>query len=272
MNLKKEIKRLEAAARQKAEWSDRVESTKIGTHQLDRGHIGHLAAKMMKRSKAIEARLNREILEKSKLLKNIETADALKISPLQYHSQRLIELNKVTLYYGEKTVCRDISFRIEQGDRIALHGRNGSGKSSIIKLICGEEITYTGNFYKGSNLKISYIPQDTSFLKGSLDDYARVSGIDESLFKAILRKLDFSRVQFEKDIADYSAGQKKKVLIARSLCEKANLYIWDEPLNYVDVLSRIQIEELLMEYQPTILFVEHDKAFCENIATQIVSL
>ena len=79
-------------------------------------------------------------------------------------------------------------------------------------------------------------------------------------------------MQFEKDMADFSAGQKKKVLIARSLCEDAHLHIWDEPLNYVDVISRIQIEELLLKYAPTILFVEHDKAFCDNVATKTVEL
>jgi len=266
--LKKDIKRLEATAKQKADWSHRVEATKIGTHQSDRGHIGHLAAKMMKRSKAIEQRVSRQIEEKSKLLKNIEEADSLKISPVQYHSRRLVEFNNVSLFYDEKTVCSNITFTIEQGDRIALWGKNGSGKSSIIKLICGDEIAHSGRFFKGTGLKISYIPQDTSFLKGRLDDYAKINQIDESLFKAILRKLDFSRVQFEKDIADFSSGQKKKVLIAHSLCEKSNLYIWDEPLNYIDVLSRMQIEELILKYKPTMLFVEHDKAFCQNIATK----
>ena len=71
-------------------------------------------------------------------------------------------------------------------------------------------------------------------------------------------------------MGDYSAGQKKKVLIAASLCQQAHLYIWDEPLNYIDVLSRIQIEELIKTYKPTMLFVEHDKVFCNNIATKIV--
>ena len=71
---------------------------------------------------------------------------------------------------------------------------------------------------------------------------------------------------------DFSGGQKKKVLIARSLCERAHLYIWDEPLNFIDVISRMQIEELLIEYQPTILFVEHDRAFCENIATKVIEI
>ena len=83
-----------------------------------------------------------------------------------------------------------------------------------------------------------------------------------------MRKFDFSRTQFEKDMSDFSAGQRKKVLIAKSLCEKAHLYIWDEPLNYIDVFSRMQIERLLLEFKPAILFVEHDKSFCDKIATK----
>ena len=71
----------------------------------------------------------------------------------------------------------------------------------------------------------------------------------------------------DKDMADYSAGQKKKVLLARSLCESAHLYLWDEPLNYIDVLSRMQIEQLLLDYRPTMLFVEHDAAFVRRAAT-----
>ena len=270
--LKKEIKRLEGAARQRADWSYKVEATKIGNHVYDRGYVGHLAAKMMKRSKAIERRQKNMIEEKSKLLKNIEKAEPLKIATAAHHAGRLVELKDVSLFYGTRKVCENVSFTIEQGDRIALWGRNGSGKSSIIKLICGEKIDYTGDFYKAANLKISYVPQDTSFLKGSLNDYAERNNIDISLFLAILRKLDFERVQFEKDMSDFSAGQKKKVLIARSLCENANLFVWDEPLNYIDILSRMQIEELLTKYRPTILFVEHDISFCENIATKIVRL
>jgi lincosamide and streptogramin A transport system ATP-binding/permease protein len=87
-----------------------------------------------------------------------------------------------------------------------------------------------------------------------------------------LRKLDFSRAQFEKDMADFSAGQKKKVLIARSLCEDAHLHIWDEPMNYIDVISRMQIEEMLCRFRPTLLFVEHDRAFCDKVATGQIDL
>jgi lincosamide and streptogramin A transport system ATP-binding/permease protein len=274
--LRKDIKRLSDAAKRTSNWSHEVEKTKNGTRnsgsKVDKGYIGHKAAKMMKRSKSIEQRQESAIDDRSKLLKNIESAEDLKITQLAYHKNQLAALEHVSINYGEKVVCQDVSFTIEQGERIALSGKNGSGKSSIIKLLCGEHIDYTGTFRKGSQLQISYVSQDTSHLLGNLKDYAKNNGIDESLFKAILRKLDFARVQFEKDISSFSGGQKKKVLIAKSLSEKAHLHIWDEPLNFIDVISRMQIEELLLEHAPTLLFVEHDREFCDNVATKIIEL
>jgi lincosamide and streptogramin A transport system ATP-binding/permease protein len=277
VRLKKDIKRLTSAARQVSDWSDKIEKSKIGGKNTsgskpDRGYIGHKAAKMMARAKTMENRQQAAIEEKTKLLQNMESAESLKISPIAYHAGKLAELADITIFYGEKTVCTGVSFTVERGDRIALCGKNGSGKSSILKLIHGDPITYSGSFRQGSQLKISYVAQDTACLRGSLSDYAAAKGIEESLFKTILRKFDFSRVQLDKDMADFSGGQKKKVLIAQSLCEQAHLYIWDEPLNFIDVLSRMQIEELLLEYQPTILFVEHDRMFNENIATKFVHI
>jgi len=270
--LKREIRRLEATAREKASWSDRVEATKIGTHAFDRGYIGHKAEKMMARSKAIEKRQRSAIDEKAKLLKNIERSDTLKIYQTDFPAKRLAALQNVAVCYGETPVCDGVTFELRQGDRIALQGANGSGKSSIIKLICGENIPYTGELRIGTGLTISYVAQDASGLRGKLYDFARESGVDESLFLAMLSKLDVSKEQMEKDMSALSAGQKKKVLLARSICQPAHLHIWDEPMNYIDVISRMQIEELLLTYKPTILFVEHDKAFCEHIATKVIRL
>ncbi|MCL1823229.1 MAG: ABC-F type ribosomal protection protein [Oscillospiraceae bacterium] len=274
--LQKDVKRLTEAAKRTSDWSDKLEKTKYKTKNSglrpDRGYIGHKSAKMMKRAKAAEARRDSAALEKSKLLKNVETADSLKLYPVIHHTKKLMTLDKLSVFYGEKCVCENISFTVENGDRIALKGRNGSGKSSILKLICGEELRFEGNLHIASNLKISYVGQETGDLKGSLSEYAEKYNISESLFKAILSKLDFSRTQFEKDMSDFSGGQKKKTFIARSLCEKAHLYIWDEPLNYIDVISRMQIEELLLAFKPTILFAEHDAAFCDKIASKTVEI
>ncbi|MBO7253104.1 MAG: ABC-F type ribosomal protection protein [Oscillospiraceae bacterium] len=270
--LKREIRRLEETAREKAVWSDKAESAKIGNHVFDRGYVGHKAEKMMTRSKAIEKRQRSAIEEKSGLLKNIDRNDTLKIFQTPFHTRRLVSLQNVAVCYEEKPVCQGITFDIQQGDRIVLQGANGSGKSSLIKLICGENIPYTGEVRIGTGMSISYVSQDASGLKGKLSDFARESGVDESLFLAMLAKLDVSREQMEKDMSALSAGQKKKVLLARSICQPTHLHIWDEPMNYIDVISRMQIEELLLNFKPTILFVEHDRTFCDRIATKTVEL
>lgn len=270
--LKKDIKKLERSAKQKADWSEKVEKTKHGTRNSglrpDRGFIGHKAAKMMKRSKDIENRRNKAIDSKSKLLKNIEVNDSLKIGPLIYRKDRLIQISNLLIFYGENQICEGINLVINKGDIISIKGRNGCGKSSLLRIILGENIKYSGDIDIPTDLKISYVAQSTAYLKGSLSDIATNSNIDESLFKTILRKLDFTRAQFEKNVEDFSEGQKKKVLIARSLCEKAHLYVWDEPLNFVDILSRIQIENLILEYKPTMIFVEHDEIFSNKISNK----
>lgn len=274
--LKTEVKRLKHAARQSSDWSSKVEKSKKGQRvaglRPDRGHIGHQAAKMMKRAKVLENRQQQAIEEKSKLLKNVETMEVLQIHPMPYHADKLAEVCGLSVYYNGKPVCSGISFDIRQGERVCLSGKNGCGKSSILKLINGEELEYSGKLEIGAGLKISYVSQDTSYLQGNLRELAEKYGLEESLFKAVLRKLDLERGQFEKDVSQYSAGQKKKVLLAKSLCEQAHLYIWDEPLNYIDVLSRVQIEELLLEYEPTVIFVEHDRAFRENVATKVIEM
>ncbi|MCL2004229.1 MAG: ABC-F type ribosomal protection protein [Oscillospiraceae bacterium] len=275
--LKKDIKRLTAAARQSAQWADKAERSKIGFNPTQkekgkdsRAYIGEKSRRMQQRRKNLEKRQTENLEEKSKLLRNIETAEPLKLWPLQHHAPRLLTAERVSVNYGGRTVFSNLNFTLEQGERVALTGGNGCGKSSLLKLVCGENIPHGGAVTLASRLMVSYVPQDASFLSGDLDGYAERQGIDGTLFKTVLRKLDFSRAQFEKNMRDYSAGQKKKVLLARSLCEQAHLYIWDEPLNYIDVLSRIQIEELILAYRPTLLFVEHDRAFCENIATKTV--
>ncbi len=272
--LKRDITRLSEAAERSSRWAGKTEKGKFNTTNsglgVDRGYVGHRSAKLMKRSKAIEARRIAAVEERSTLLRNIEQTAELKLGALRYHSKRLVELKGVSLSFGGKTVCENVSFTIDQGERTALCGRNGCGKSSVLKLILGESIDYTGELYIGSGLKISYVSQTTEHLTGSLYDYAERLGADTCVFFAVLRKLGFSRELFEREIASFSEGQKKKVLIAGSLCEKANLYVWDEPLNYIDIISRIQIEELIRESKATIIFVEHDEVFRDRIADNIV--
>ncbi len=273
--LKSQIRRLKQTAHEKAEWSDAVERTKIGTHTYDRGAVGHKAAKMMQRSKAIEQRVHRAVEEKSALLHDIETSEPVKLIPLTYHKERLLEVRDLSIQYGqhgERTVFSGLSFEVLRGERVAITGPNGCGKSSVLKLLMGQPIPHSGEVRLGSGLVISYVSQSTDHLAGPLDDYLLAQGLNITLVRSLLRKLDFSRVQFEQPIERFSEGQKKKLLLAASLSQQAHLYIWDEPLNFIDVLSRMQIESLILEFKPALLFVEHDGVFCERIATQWVRL
>ena len=274
--LKKDIARLEESVAQTQRWSDKVEKTKNGTRiaglRPDKGAIGHKAAKMAQRSKAIEFRQNKAIEAKSKLLKNIEKQDDLFLNSEHLKDNVLIEVKNLSIFYGEKKIFEGLNFSVENGDRVAICGQNGSGKTSLLKFILGEDIKYSGSIYKSGRLKISYISQKYDWLCGTLVDFAKENNIDQTRFLTMLIKLGFSRNLFDANLQDFSEGQKKKVLIAKSLCEEANLYVWDEPLNYIDVISRIQIEELLKDANITLIFVEHDNAFVRNIATKRVQI
>lgn len=280
--LKKDIRRLTEAARISKQWADKVEGEKIGfksgkyEKSLDkRAYIGEKSRRMQMRRKNLERRQDREIEEKSALLKNLETVEDLKLFPLKHYKEKLVVMEDCRLLYpGNTEIVSHFNLEILQGERVFLQGKNGCGKSSIMKAILGIEppILADGRIELPNGLIISYCAQDTSGLCGTIQEYAGKNDIDLTLFMALLRKLDFSRIQFEKRIEDYSGGQKKKVLLAGSLCKQAHLYIWDEPLNFIDVFSRMQIEELILKFKPTMIMVEHDRMFMENTATKIISL
>lgn len=274
--LKKDIRRLAESARRTADWSDKVERTKTGTRNSglrpDRGYIGHQAAKMMQRSKAIGVRREQAAQDKAKLLKNIEYTSSFRLPSLSCRQETLLRLEDAAVIYGDRVLFEHLNFSIRRGERVALTGRNGSGKSTLLRILCGEQQPDSGRLYTASGLVISHAGQDASSLSGRLEDYIDQSGVDPTLLRTLLRKFDFPRELFDRPLETYSAGQKKEVILARSMCEPAHLYIWDEPLNYIDVIARMQIESLLRENGSTAIFVEHDQRFCEQAATREFSL
>ena len=289
---KKEIESLKTAALRTQQWAEKSEHSKIGFDPIKehdrsiaaRAYIGAKTKKMQSRVKQMENRINKEIMEKEGLLQDIENPVDLKIFPLKHHKKVLCSIIEYGLGYdsSKEYIFEDLTMEIRRDERVFLSGKNGCGKSSLIKAILkhasGNEAVLTshmiekGRMETASGLIISYINQDTSFLSGSISKFCKERNLEESLFCAILRQLDFERVQFAKNIEELSEGQKKKILIAASLLTPAHLYIWDEPLNYIDIFSRMQIEKLILEYKPTMLIVEHDVKFRERIGTKEVEI
>ena len=170
--LQKDINRLEIASKNTEKWSNIVEKSKYKTNnietKIDRGYVGHKSAKMMKRSKIMEERIEKAIDEKSKLLNNIDKNESLKIIPIESRKSELIIAKDLQIKYEGKTIFLPISFEIKNKDRIAIVGKNGIGKSSMLNLIMGEKIQYNGEIKIAKDLKISYVSQDTENLKGKL--------------------------------------------------------------------------------------------------------
>ncbi len=288
--LRKEIKKLKQAAKRTSDWADKNERTKIGIDPVKehdrpvnrRAYIGAKTKKMQSRAQQIEKRIDREIEEKEGLLQDLESAADLKLTQLEHHKNTLVNIKDYSLKYAgaESSAVAGLTMSIRKGERIALHGENGRGKSTVIKSVLqksglhdfGAAFSENGVIQVAPGLVISYVDQDTSGLKGGISEYCQEHNLDKSLFCTILRQLDFEREHFFMNMENYSEGQKKKALLAASLLTPAHLYIWDEPLNYIDVFSRIQIEKLLLAYRPTLLFVEHDVRFREKIATKIIKL
>ncbi len=272
-DLKKDISRMTESARRTAAWSEKVEKGKFHVAaseaaMVDRGYVGARAAAMMKKSVNTLKRRERAIEEKKSLLKNVEQVGELKLTVLEHPKKTLITVQNGRVSYDGRTVCENIQFEIRQGDRVALTGANGAGKSSILRTLCGLGNALTGDVRIATGLTISYVPQETDSLRGQMREYIQNRGLDETLFKAILRNMDFEREAFDRDLSTLSQGQKKKILLAGSLCIPAHLYVWDEPLNYIDVLSRVQVETLITQFHPTLLLVEHDKVFLDQICTR----
>ncbi len=272
--LQKEIGKLELASKETSKWShyaEKEKQRKEANDKIDRGYLGHKSAKIMKKSKVLEERKNKNIEEAKNLLKNIDKAEELKIIPSKCDKKELIIANNFQIIY-DKTIFAPVSFVIENGDRLLLKGKNGIGKSSVINAILGSKIKYEGLLKINNNVKISYVKQDTSDLKGTIKEFIQDNNVDESVFRAMLIKMGVDKKDINSNLEDLSEGQKKKILIAKSISETADIYIWDEPLNYIDIITREQIENMILKYKPTMLFIEHDETFAEKIANKTIEL
>lgn len=292
---RKEIGKLRQASLRSRQWADQNERSKIGydpvkEHERGNGtrpYIGAKTKKMQSRVKQMEQRIGREIREQEGLLQDLECPVELKMMPLLHHKEVLLEAREYGLWYegAREPVFCGMGLEIRRGERVFLQGENGCGKSSLLKGVlaaCGgaereEKLREMGLREEGvlraaSGLVISYVSQDTSFLRGSIREFCRERRLEERLFCAILRQLDLEREQFSKGMEAFSEGQKKKILLAASLMTPAHLYVWDEPMNYVDVFSRMQIEKVLLACGATMLVVEHDVRFVEEIATKVVKM
>lgn len=278
--LQKEVSRLKETATKKSQWSTSREGDKYGKSHVKNsgsvggtGFIGARAAKVMKKSKVLERRMASEIEEKEQLLKNIEFIDPLTMNIQETHHKTFLRLEDVSLSFDGEALFNPVTFEIEKGDIVVLKGGNGSGKTSLIKAILNQfEGEMTGEMTAFDEENWSLVRQNYAQNTGTITDFCKKHDLDREMFLSNLRKLGMERELFNNKIEHLSMGQRKKVELAKSLTQASSFYLWDEPLNYLDLFNYEQLEEVILEKNPTMLIVEHDQLFVDKIATKIIEL
>lgn len=261
--LKNDIQRLHKTAVKRANWAKQSESQNPDS----------TGRKMMKKSKTLARRVDQAIDEKQQLLKNIEVEAPLVLNyeDLKY-PEILLHVDNMTLKNGT-FVTPTLDFSLNRHQIVALEGQNGIGKTTIFKQLLGikQPFAQTGTINLVKSLKISYLAQNNT-LKGSIKQLAVDKKIELELIYSNLRKLGFERQLFEYPVEEMSQGQRQKVALALSLSQQANLYLWDEPLNYLDVIIRQQIIAVLKTQKPSMLLIDHDQDLINQVATQKIKL
>ena len=273
-NLTREVSQLRRASGQRRSGATKKESQKQGA--ADKGFIGHRAAKQMKRALEIERRVQRRVDETEGLLQNWEKERVLKVEAPGDSPPTLLTLNNLCLELGHRVLIKNLSLTLTRGDRVVVTGPNGCGKSTLLEVVAGEPLpppfVLSGTVSRPAHLRISRSFQIPLWGRGSLAEELRQAAIDETRFRQMLGVLDVERDVFDHPLETLSQGQLKKVDLARSFMEPQDLLIWDEPMNFIDVLSRERLEEAILAGGATLLIVEHDRTFVERIATDVVRL
>lgn len=269
-NIKKEVKSLEFAAKKRRSWSVKKEKEKKGAS--DKGFIGHRAAKSMKRALNIERRISGKLEEKKELLKNYEKERELKFNKVKSSGDIILSAENISVNYNGRDVISNFSFTVRRGDRIAIIGKNGCGKTSILNIITKEISVNRGNVFFPPHYSYFYMRQNPVWGNGLLRDRLKQEKIDETVFRNIMAAFGLEGDIFERPLETFSRGENKKAEFAKSFVKSYDVIIWDEPLNFLDIMSREQIENTVLKYEPTLIFTEHDLRFVENIATEIIEL
>ncbi|MDR1051451.1 MAG: ATP-binding cassette domain-containing protein [Deltaproteobacteria bacterium] len=271
--LSSEIDRLGRAGERAAAWARRTEGSKYGGGPVDRGFIGHKSAKMASKAKNVSKRRAAAHEEKKAMLRTEEISPPMTLAPLACPQKRLLLARDLQLGYTEKPVLSGVNLTLDAGERLAVRGANGSGKSLLLSFLAGVGGRRLGGELAGPrNLIVSHVPQSAPRPEGKIAGLCRNRGLEQSRVKTMLHYLGFGSEDLEADVRDLSQGQWRKLLLSLSLAQSAHLYLWDEPLDYMDVFSRRQIEDMIVSSSPTLVVIEHDQAFVGRVATSFLDL
>lgn len=184
----------------------------------------------------------------------------------------IINIEHICKIYGEKTIFEDASFGIQKGDKIGVVGINGTGKSTLLKMIAGEEVPDEGQIVRQNGLKIAYVPQNPIFPKESTIRSFALKEASEEAWKVESNLTELKITQFDEKIEHLSGGQKRRVVLAKILAAEFDVLLLDEPTNHLDETMIEWLEEYLRSYRGTVVMVTHDRYFLDRVTNRILEI
>lgn len=229
--------------------------------------------KMFKRAKELEKRLEKLDTPVKPVAENRKIRLNQKVTGRT--GKLVLEAEGVGISFGTKELLKEIGFTLFYQDSACILGRNGCGKSTFLKLVVGELTADRGEIRTGAQVSIGYLPQNVVFEDEEqtiLDYFSRLHNITTGEARSLLAKVLFLKEDVNKKIKFLSGGEKSRLKLCSLTYEGANLLILDEPTNHLDIDSREVLEETLMNFTGTLLFVSHDRYFINKVADRILTL
>ena len=211
--------------------------------------------------------------------RNVQGNVKLDVSQGDKSGKIVAELTDVSKRYGERTVVNNFSATLMRGDKIGFVGPNGAGKTTLLKMILGELQPDEGKVRNGTNLQVAYFDQ----MRAQLDpersladtispgsDWVEINGLRKHVM-SYLGDFLFSPERARSPVKSLSGGERNRLLLARLFARPANILVLDEPTNDLDIPTLELLEELLTEYDGTVMLVSHDRAFLDNVVTSVIA-
>ena len=273
----KNIARIEAQMQELTAWSQKghAESTKqegpkMGLKEYHRVKAKRLDSQVKSKRKRLEAELAKAKVEAIAP----EAEVRFSLSTNQRVGKRLLETKHLSLSFGERTLFKDVNITAQYGDKVAITGKNGSGKTSFLKVILGQ-LEANGEIWISPAAKIGYLTQEVFDLP--LDQtpaqyFYKETFEEQGKVRTLMKNLGFTATHWTSAIGDMSMGERIKCKLMAYILEDKNVLILDEPTNHLDLPSREQLEHTLAQYNGTLLVVSHDRYFLEKVTNSVWEL
>ncbi|RAK57937.1 ABC-F family ATP-binding cassette domain-containing protein [Phenylobacterium deserti] len=284
----RQVRRLDEGFAAFEDWAEKIEQQeaeearrldvqiKKEMHWLARGVTARRARNEGRRRKLMDMRQQR-----TERLKDSRGELNMGIASSGTSGQRVVDAKGVSKAFGERVILKNFSTRILRGDRVAIVGPNGAGKSTLVKLLLGEIPADEGEVKLGTNLEIAYIDQARAALSPemTLKDVLTPLGGDQVLVRgqpkhvnAYAKDFLFRDSQLRQPVRSLSGGERNRLLLARALAQPANILVLDEPTNDLDMDTLDLLEDLLADFEGTLILVSHDRDFIDRLATSTIGL